>query len=178
MKLLNPEIRNSVQSLKIFIVGNSELAKDYREAERHHLENGRKLIGWKGASKKHKKDEPKKAREVNTGRMPLDVENIGQYANEAYLKYWNLHHTRAVLLRKMQRNALLAYAFCRGVPYETAEASGTYRIPDFDAVREIAFDNFEGGANAFEVSFAAWRTDAEKLLGVEVVKDEPSQEVA
>lgn len=113
-------------------------------------------------------------------KLPPDVENTESYRDEAYEKYWNLHTARTQKLRREQRYRYLAYAFLRDVPYEIAEAAGTYSIPDFTYIEHFSRQHWEHGDNLFTAKFSDWRAAAERALdGKFLLKHEiPTAEVA
>lgn len=109
--------------------------------------------------------------------------------DEADAKYWNLHQSRTVTLRKQQRINHLALAFLRSVPYSTVEEKThqdltsfeTRIIPSngdrvknktirriFDAVERVAKTHFEDRSDTFEQVFqqkwAQWMDEAKAHL--------------
>src|SRR5687768_3608540 len=112
--------------LKLNIKAHAFLSKSIREQERHHLSNGRKLRGI--FSKKHDQGEEKPVAPQN--KIPEDAD---RFADEAYLRYWNLHETRVHGLRKETRAMNLAYAYLRGKSYLNIEQS-CKEIPNIEAI--------------------------------------------
>lgn len=132
---------------------------------------------------KHKKDEPRPE-----PRVWKEDGNQEAY-DEATAKYWNLHQSRTVTLRKQQRVNHLALAFLRSVPYSTVEAKThqditsfeTRIVPSngdrvknktirriFDAVERTAKSHFEDASDTaeqiFQQKWAEWIEEAKAHL--------------
>ena len=171
-------------NLKTRVKIQADSARHTREAERHSLNNTRRVRGRVvGYSKKHQKDKEKpnidEAQEKKTVRAVTwareHPEDAIKFLDTEEAKFWGLHRFRTHILRKESRATLLAYGFLRGVPYVRMESdekaaeegkiqSSCYEYPDFERVRKLAKRSFDGGNNAFNDAWGKWQTEAKRVL--------------
>lgn len=169
--------------LIVEIKSNASRARHTRRA----AEKMQRIKDWESQKQsfKHDKDQPR----PEPRKYPDPVEGSQERYDEAEAKYWNLHQSRTVTLRKQQRINHLALAFLRSVPYSTVEEKThqdltsfeTRIIPSsgdrvknktirriFDAVERVAKTHFEDRSDTFEQVFqqkwAQWMDEAKAHL--------------
>ena len=151
-----------LKALKVKLKTLASEAKHIRHEERG-------LMGWrrlllKKQSFRHNKEE-KKPEERKWPSLEEKLkkfhQSIEEASNDAFLRYWNLHHHRVTVLRKTARINHLAYNFLRGVPFKNVEA-GAFSFPDLAAIEKVAARFSEVGDNEFKSAWNHWATEAKE----------------
>jgi hypothetical protein len=172
-----------IEHLQIKIKNLSDEARSIMEHERHHLVNGRTLLGV--YETKHNldaaqpllrikgfkySDVPEKAAlQFEKQQRALDLDNPDVLAKRDYDLYWGLHHHRINVVRKEARDSLVALAFLKGRKYDEVEAI-RYSHPRWANVERIVLsfgldEASWNGVSEQEVRqrFAEWMDDAKSV---------------
>lgn len=172
-----------IEHLQIKIKSLADEARIIMEHERHHLTNGRTLLGV--YETKHQKDDhppllrikgfkysdvPEEAAvQFEKQQRAIDLDNALALANRDYDLYWGLTHHRINVVRKEARDSLVALAFLKGKNYNEIEAI-RYTHPRWANVERIVLsfglDEAQwNGITEQEVRqrFAEWMDDAKAV---------------